>query len=129
PFCSSAFSGVVSGYLLRNVSDLDRTLQEQQRVLLPAGRIAALDTTRPAQNLLLPWITFYYKYIIPLLGKIIAGDAEAYTYLPETSARFLDAEELAGRIIASGFKQVGFVRRMFGTMAIHFGKKQSSAIQ
>lgn len=125
PFRSASFDGLVSGYLLRNVANLEQALQEQRRVLKTSGTVAALDTTRPARNLLLPFITFYYKFIIPLLGRLIAGDTAAYTYLPATSARFLSAPELAQRLEETGFSQVGFLYRMFRTQAIHFGKKQS----
>ncbi len=124
PFRNAAFDGVVSGYLLRNVADLDQTLEEQRRVLRSAGSLTALDTTRPSRNLLLPFIQAYYKWGIPLLGKLIAGDSTAYTYLPETSARFLSAESLAEKLKERGFEQVGFVRRMLGTMAIHWGEKK-----
>jgi len=123
PFRSGRFAGIVSGYLLRNVADLDRTLREQNRLLQSGGRMVSLDTTHPARNLLLPFITFYYRRIIPLLGKLIAGDSQAYTYLPETSANFLDADTLAARIRAAGFSAVSFVRRMFGTQAIHTAQK------
>jgi demethylmenaquinone methyltransferase/2-methoxy-6-polyprenyl-1,4-benzoquinol methylase len=125
PFSSSTFSGVVSGYLLRNVADLERTLGEQRRVLVPGGKMAALDTTRPRDNLLRPFILLYFKWGIPLMGKIIARDAAAYSYLPETSARFLEAETLAERMRSVGFLEVGFTRRMLGTMAIHWAKKSA----
>ena len=94
------------------------------RVTRPGGRIVSLDTTPPGQNLLLPFIRFYLKYIIPLLGKLVAGDSEAYTYLPETTTRFLTAEVLAERIRLAGYTVEGFVRRMAGTMAIHWGYKR-----
>jgi demethylmenaquinone methyltransferase/2-methoxy-6-polyprenyl-1,4-benzoquinol methylase len=57
---------------------------------------------------------------------LVAGDSEAYTYLPETTAQFLTAETLAERMQQAGFTMEGFVRRMFGTMAIHWGHKKSA---
>ena len=126
PFDSGTFDGVVSGYLLRNVPDVDATLAEHQRVTTPAGRIVSLDTTPPQRNIFLPFIRFYLRFIIPLLGKLVAGDSEAYTYLPETTAQFLTAEALAERMQQAGFTVEGFVRRMFGTMAIHWGHKKST---
>lgn len=126
PFAPGVFDGVISGYLLRNVPDVDVCLAEQFRVSTPAGRIVSLDTTPPQKNLLLPFIRIHLKYIIPLLGKLVAGDAEAYTYLPETTARFLTAEALAERFRQAGYEVEGFVRRMAGTMAIHWGRKRTT---
>ncbi len=123
PFCDGAFDGVISGYLLRNVPDVDAALAEQYRVTGEEGRIVSLDTTPPRRNILLPFIRFYLKVIIPLLGKLVAGDSEAYTYLPETTAQFLTAETLAMRITQAGYVVDGFVRRMLGSMAIHWGRK------
>lgn len=124
PFRAGAFDGVVSAYLLRNVPDLPAALSEQERVLAPGGSVAALDTTPPRKGLFRPLILFYLLKIIPLLGKWIAGDADAYTYLPETTAEFLPAERLADQFRLAGFEQVGFVRRMFGSMAIHWARKR-----
>ncbi len=123
PFPPAAFKGVISGYLLRNVPDVNAALAEQYRVLAAPGRMVSLDTTPPQHNILLPFIRFYLKHIIPLLGKLVAGDSEAYTYLPETTAQFLSAEALAERLETAGFQVEGFARRMFGSMAIHWSHK------
>jgi demethylmenaquinone methyltransferase/2-methoxy-6-polyprenyl-1,4-benzoquinol methylase len=123
PFPNQSFDAVVSGFLLRNVVDLPQALTEQQRVLKPGGRLVALDTTRPPRSLLTPLIRFHMHTIIPFLGRIISGQADAYRYLPETSEGFLAAEELQQQIAAAGFRQVAFRRLMFGTIAIHWARK------
>lgn len=123
PFPNECFDAVVSGFLLRNVSDVPIALQEQHRVLKPGGRLVALDTTLPPQNLLTPLIELHLHTIIPAMGRLIAGDAEAYRYLPASTEKFLSAEGLAVRMQAAGFREVGFRRRMFGTVAIHWGNK------
>ncbi len=123
PYPAAGFDAVVSGFLMRNVSDLDRALSEQHRVLKPGGRIVILDTTRPPENLLAPLIRFHLNHIIPGLGKWIAGDSEAYTYLPDTTRDFLQAETLAEKMRTAGFEAVGFERRMLATIAIHWGQK------
>ncbi|KAA3648716.1 MAG: methyltransferase domain-containing protein [Chloroflexi bacterium] len=122
PFPSNSFDGVVSGFLLRNVPDVDRALQEQKRILVDGGRVVSLDTTPPRRNLLRPFLNIHFKYIIPTLGRLIAGDAEAYTYLPDSTAKFKTAEDLAERFVGAGFSGVGFARRMLGTIGIHWGK-------
>jgi demethylmenaquinone methyltransferase / 2-methoxy-6-polyprenyl-1,4-benzoquinol methylase len=123
PFQDAVFDALVSGFLLRNVSDLPQALGEQLRVLKPGGRMVALDTTRPAKNLLTPFINLHLHTIIPALGRLIAGDSEAYTYLPDSTEGFLEAGRLAERMQQAGFRQVGYQRRMFGTVAIHWGVK------
>jgi demethylmenaquinone methyltransferase/2-methoxy-6-polyprenyl-1,4-benzoquinol methylase len=123
PFDDETFNAVVSGFLLRNVVDIHKALVEQIRVLKPGGMMVALDTTRPRPNLLSPLIRFHMKKVIPTLGKLITRDGPAYTYLPETSQNFLLAEQLAANMVAVGYRDVGFRRLMFGTVAIHWGIK------
>lgn len=123
PFPSATFDAVVSGFLLRNVADLDGALAEQRRVLKPEGWLVSLDTTRPSRNWLTPLMQFYLHRVIPALGKWITGQADAYTYLPDSTELFLPAEELAERISQAGFQHTGFHKRMFGSVAIHWGQK------
>jgi len=123
PFASGRFDAVVSGFLMRNVVDVPRALLEQRRVLKPNGRIVILDTTRPSENLLTPFIKFHLNTVIPTIGKLITGERDAYTYLPTSTQNFLRAEALAARMVEAGFRTVGFRRVMFGTIAIHWGQK------
>jgi demethylmenaquinone methyltransferase/2-methoxy-6-polyprenyl-1,4-benzoquinol methylase len=126
PFQNERFDAVVSGYLLRNVIDLRQALQEQYRVLKPGGRLVALDTTRPSPGMLSPFINFHLHRVIPVMGRLVSGSSDAYTYLPDSTEGFLSAEQLAERLVSAGFREVGFHRLMFGTMAIHWGKKVES---
>ncbi len=121
PFADGAFDAVVSGFLLRNVVHLERALAEQRRALRPGGRLVALDTTPPRPGPLRPLLDFHLHTVVPLLGRLVAGDAEAYHYLPASTERFETAEGLAERLRRLGFAEVGFVRRMLGTVAIHWG--------
>ena len=121
PFASAAFDAAVSGFLLRNVPEVDRVLTEERRVLHPGGRVASLDTTPPSRSRLRPFLTFHLHVVIPLLGRIFAGDSEAYTYLPQSTERFLEAGALAEWMSAAGFRDVSYVRRMLGTIALHWG--------
>ena len=123
PFGDGSFDAVVSGFLMRNVSDLQRALQEQHRVLKRGGRIVILDTTRPRKNLLSPLIWLHMHAVIPLLGRLLTGSSEAYRYLPETTEGFVTAENLASRLAAVGFKRVNYERLMLGTVAIHWAQK------
>lgn len=123
PYPADTFNAVASGFLLRNVSNVQRSLEEQYDVLKPRGRIVSLDTTRPQKNLLTPLINLHLNTVIPALGQLVTGHRDAYDYLPESTESFLGAEQLAGRLIEAGFRNVGFRRLMFGTVAIHWGTK------
>jgi len=123
PFAAASFEGVVSGFLLRNVSALDDALREQVRVLKPGGRLASLDTTPPRPGPLAPLVHFQLRRVIPALGRLVAGDVAAYRYLPRSTEAFASAERLAERLRSAGLAGVQFVRRMLGTIAIHWGRK------
>jgi demethylmenaquinone methyltransferase/2-methoxy-6-polyprenyl-1,4-benzoquinol methylase len=123
PFPENTFDAVTSGYLMRNVVDVRQAWREQYRVLKPGGRVVCLDTTPPPHNLLHPFINFHLHVVIPTLGRLVAGESDAYTYLPDSTENFLPAERLAESLSAAGFKAVQFRRLMLGTMAIHWGEK------
>ena len=123
PFKDTTFDAIVSGFLMRNVTDIQRALQEQYRTLKPGGRIIILDTTRPKKNILSPFIWIHMHFIIPTVGGLLSGERDAYNYLPDTTENFLTAEQLASRMIAAGFKKVDFKRLMFGTIGMHWGEK------
>jgi demethylmenaquinone methyltransferase/2-methoxy-6-polyprenyl-1,4-benzoquinol methylase len=124
PFPDRSFNAIVSGFLMRNVGDIDRALSEQYRALASGGRIVILDTTRPQKNILSPFIWIHMHLIIPFLGGLLSGFKEAYHYLPDSTEGFLTAEELQSQMIKVGFKNVQFERLMFGTIAIHLGFRE-----
>lgn len=125
PFADNTFDAVVSGYLVRNVANIPRTLQEQKRVLKEGGRIVILDTTPPRHPLLRPFILFHLKFIIPLLGRLIGGQSasDAYRYLPESTQAFKTPEELVQLLEEAGYREIQYRTFMFGTMAVHWGRK------
>ena len=123
PFAGESYEAVVSGFLLRNVADIHQALAEQVRVLKPGGRWIALDTTQPRRSLLSPFVRLHLQFGIPILGRLLTGQPDAYRYLPETTQRFLAAEQLAARMADVGLKQIGFQLFMLGTVAIHWGIK------
>lgn len=120
PFASGVFDGLVSGFLLRNVVALDASLAEQGRVLKPGAAWIALDTSPPPPGLLRPLIEIHLHRIVPFIGRILAGDADAYTYLPDSTEGFLSPDAMLDRLADAGFTDVGHVGRMFGTIAIYW---------
>jgi demethylmenaquinone methyltransferase / 2-methoxy-6-polyprenyl-1,4-benzoquinol methylase len=125
PFPDESFNAVTSGYLARNVIDIPRMFAEQLRVLKPGGRIVMLDSSPPKENIFLPFIEIHLRYVIPTLGRIIAGKsgADAYKYLPASTQAFKSPEELADLMRTAGVRNVQFRTFMFGTMAVHWGEK------
>lgn len=123
PFAPASFDASVSGFLLRNVESIQTALREQARTLKPSGRIASLDTTPVKPGILQPLLHLYFQRVIPTLGRWIAGNQRAYTYLVETTNTFLTASKLAQAYQSCGFNEVGFIHRMLGTIAIHWGRK------
>lgn len=123
PFESNSFDAVTFGYLLRNVDDALVVLKEVHRVLKPGGRVVCLDTTPPEKNLLYPFVRFYFRFGIPILGKMIADDEAAYAYLTGSTMDFHSASELADLFVSAGFTDVLFKKFMFGTIGVHWGTK------
>ncbi len=123
PFGDNTFDAVVSGFLMRNVGDIQGALKEQYRTLKPGGRIIILDTTKPKRNLLSPFIWLHMHVVIPLLGGLLSGFKDAYNYLPDSTEEFVTAKELTVRMAAVGFKRINFEVLMLGTIAIHWGEK------
>ncbi len=123
PYHDNVFSAVTFGYLLRNVDDSLHVLQEVRRVLKSGGRVVCLDTTPPEKNILYPFIRFYLRFIVPLLGRLVARDKAAYAYLTGSTMGFHEAEELAGLFRQAGFGKVGYQKFMFRTIGIHWGTK------
>lgn len=124
PFADNTFSAVTFGYLLRNVDSALMVLQEVHRVLKPGGRVVCLDTTPPVKNVLYPFVQFYFRFGIPVMGKMIADDEAAYAYLTGSTMDFYEAEELAGVFQEAGFDKVGYEKFMLGTIGIHWGEKK-----
>lgn len=123
PFEDHHFDAVTSGYLIRNVADPHRAFAEQFRVLKPGCKVVCLDTSPPGEGPLKPFILFFLKTLIPLLGQIISGNRSAYTYLPQSTEEFMSASELAACMAGAGFVGIRHRQFMFGSMAIHVAAK------
>ncbi len=123
PFQRESFSRIISGFLLRNVSNLDLALSEQCRIGKPGSKYVILETTPIVKGIFKPLILFYLNLIIPLMGEIVAQNREAYTYLPNSTMHFLTAEMLSARLSLMGLILTGCKRFMLGGIAIHWGQK------
>ncbi|HZQ09372.1 MAG TPA: ubiquinone/menaquinone biosynthesis methyltransferase [Anaerolineae bacterium] len=122
PFAGETFDAITSAFMLRNVVSLERAFGEMVRVAKPGARIVALEITQPRLPLWSSLYEFYFGRVIPLLGGALS-DVEAYRYLPDSLARFVSAEELAGMMRRAGLREVRYELLNLGTVAIHVGVK------
>lgn len=123
PFADGQFDAVVSGFVVRNLADVPAGIVEQVRVLQPGGQLVILETTPGPPNLLRPLFRLYFRYLVPLLGQLIAGDESAYTYLPESTLAFLEPDRLAAVLRHSGLVDVQVRRFGFGSVAVTVARK------
>ncbi len=123
PFSDQQFDAVVSGFVVRNLADVRTGLAEQVRVLTPGGLLLILETTPGPGGILRPFYRLYFRYVVPMLGRLIAGDPSAYTYLPESTLAFLEPSRLAELMRDSGLRGVQTRPLMLGCVAITLGRK------
>ena len=109
--------------MMRNVLDVRQAFAEQVRVASPGGRVVCLEITRPAQPLFRRLFDLYFFRFVPLVGGLISGQGQAYTYLPHSTLNFPRPPELAQIMLAAGLRDVHYRLAMLGTVAVHFGVK------
>jgi demethylmenaquinone methyltransferase/2-methoxy-6-polyprenyl-1,4-benzoquinol methylase len=121
PFEDGSFEAVTVGFGVRNLADLEAGFGELGRVLVPGGRLACLEITRPS-GLLRPFFRLWFDGVVPLLGRILPGGA-AYTYLPASVRRFPGAADLAELMTQAGFADVRWRPLGGGIVTLHTARK------
>jgi demethylmenaquinone methyltransferase/2-methoxy-6-polyprenyl-1,4-benzoquinol methylase len=122
PYDDGSFDAVTVGFGARNFSDLRVGLAQMARVTRPDGRVVVLEITTPQRPPLTWFFGLWFDRVVPLLGKL-AGDPDAYSYLPSSVRRFPEPRELAGELVAAGLRDVRWILTAGGIIAIHVGTK------
>ena len=123
PFAADTFDAACSGFMMRNVLDVAAAFAEQVRVVRPGGRVVCLEITRPGQPLFRRLFDVYFFRLVPLIGGLVSGRRDAYTYLPYSTVAFPRPPELARIMQAAGLRDVRYQTAMLGTVAVHWGTK------
>lgn len=123
PFPDESFDAVVSGFLMRNVTSVASALVEQRRVCKTGGRVLILEIPRPADTLFGQLFRLYFHKVVPVMGRLITGQGDAYSYLPASADAFLRPETLKTEMEAAGLHEVEYTLLMFQTVALHVGVK------
>jgi demethylmenaquinone methyltransferase / 2-methoxy-6-polyprenyl-1,4-benzoquinol methylase len=122
PYADGEFDAVTVGFGARNFSDLALGLREMARVTRPGGRLVVLEITTPQKPPLSWFFRLWFDRAVPRLGRL-AGDSDAYSYLPSSVRRFPDPEALAAELAAAGLTDVRWVLTAGGIIALHAGTR------
>jgi len=117
-----SFDAATVGFGARNFGDLQAGLAEMARVVRPGGRVVVLEITTPQRPPLSWFFSLWFDRVVPMLGRV-AGDPEAYSYLPSSVRRFPGPQELGGQLAAAGLVDVRWLLTAGGIIAIHSGRK------
>lgn len=123
PFADGCFDVVTAAFGFRNLADYRGGLTEIHRVLRPGGELGILEFALPKGRLFGPIYSFYFRRILPLIGRIVSGVSGPYSYLPSSVERFPDVKEFAAWMEKSGFVDVRYKVWTGGTAALHCGIK------
>ncbi|HUR87157.1 MAG TPA: ubiquinone/menaquinone biosynthesis methyltransferase [Solirubrobacteraceae bacterium] len=123
PYADGEFAAATVGFGARNFSDLDQGLREMTRVVRPGGRVVVLEITTPTRPPLSTFYRAWFDRVVPVIGRI-AGDPEAYSYLPSSVKRFPGPHELAARMDACAL-DVRYVLTAGGIIALHAGTRRT----
>jgi len=123
PFKNAVFDGVMTAFVLRNVSDLSVFFSHAFRVLKPGGKFVSLDMFPPSKNWFSIFYSLYFYRLVPRIGGLIAGDRNAYQYLSESVRQFYSPEKVSSLIDEAGFKCITVRKFLRGAVCMHMAEK------
>ena len=123
PFKNAVFDGVIIAFGLRNFEDRDAGLAEMGRVLRAGGRLVVLEFGHPVGLFGLLY-AFYFRVLLPVVGRLVSAHRSAYNYLPNTVYEFPDAERLSAMMRDAGFREVSHRPMTGGIAELHTGVRE-----
>lgn len=126
PFQNDLFDAAIVGFGVRNFENLQKGLSEILRVLKPGGVFFVLEFSKPRKTPFKQFYRFYFLRILPLVGRMVSKDSNAYTYLPESVNEFPDGERFLTILADVGFRKNKCFSQTFGIATIYEGHKSNN---
>mgnify|MGYP001171691153 CR=1 FL=1 len=123
PFKNNSFQAITSGFGVRNFENIETGLSEMHRVLEKDGVLIILEPSKPSKFPVKQLYNIYFRYILPLLGKIISKDKNAYTYLTNSVNAFPPKKAFLKKLQETGFKDCKHIPLSFGIVSLYSAKK------
>jgi demethylmenaquinone methyltransferase / 2-methoxy-6-polyprenyl-1,4-benzoquinol methylase len=123
PFPDAAFAALTVSFGVRNVADLDRALREMRRVLVPGGQAVILEASLPTNAVVRPLYLFYFRHILPKLGRLFSPRGTAYQYFSDSVVDFPSREAFLARMTAAGFVEPHFDELTAGTVCLYRARR------
>ncbi|MFI5210594.1 MAG: class I SAM-dependent methyltransferase, partial [Gemmatimonadales bacterium] len=123
PLADGSCDGATVGFGVRNLADLDAGLAEASRVLRPGARFVILELSTPPRQPLRGLYLFYFRHLLPAIGRLVSKHTSAYSYLPQSVLAFPEPEQLAEMMRLHGFRDVSYRLMLGGICAIHAGTR------
>ncbi len=123
PLPDQSVDAATIAFGIRNVEDIQKTLDEMSRVLTDSGIVVVLEFSKPTWPVIRQLYHFYFLYILPRIGSLISSDKRAYHYLPHSVLNFPEREEFNKMLVKSGFSDVRYIDMTFGIVTAYCGIK------
>jgi demethylmenaquinone methyltransferase/2-methoxy-6-polyprenyl-1,4-benzoquinol methylase len=123
PFEENKFDAVIVAFGVRNFENLEKGLAEMLRVVRPGGKVVVLEFSKPLKFPFKQLYNFYFKFVLPKIGRWVSKDSSAYTYLPESVQAFPDGEGFLKILNHLGYKNTACKPLTFGISSLYTGTK------
>ena len=123
PFPPDSFDAAIVAFGARNFEHLEKGLAGMHRTLRPGGQIMVLEFSRPRHTPFRQCYFFYFRHLLPIVGRLVSKHPEAYTYLPDTVMRFPEGEAFLDILRHTGFRNPSSTRMTGGIATIYTGTK------